>query len=429
MPIRHRRNDPVSLAAGAVANRCAAQRVSMRCTRHDTAGDSSKRMTEPKLQMHGDGSSKGVWRAVTPGKLSPYFPAASSHGRDRPMRAQGRPGADLRLAPAAEAWRGMVAAGSTPARRCAGALSDLLPCLAAGFCAAFAAQPPRAPIRAVGAEQWVAMREILFFVLSSFWAGAAHAATPGHGKTIAAAYIVGARGRPIDAVILGVFVTLSHTSGIILVGVLASLGFGWLRPQRIEAYLGLGVGLLVMLLGLWMLWTQRELLALAMGAPAAEPGHDHGHVHAPGHAPGHAHQHTHQHQIGGEETWHSHGWGTGHAHRLDLVTANRPKLPVLLALGVAGGLLPDPAALALLLAALASGKVLLGLTTVVVFSLGFATTLVVVGIIAAKIGERILQWLDSIWMVRLQILTTLFILGMGVVLTLRAVYDVALLSP
>ena len=268
------------------------------------------------------------------------------------------------------------------------------------------------------------MREILFFVLSSFWAGAAHAATPGHGKTIAAAYIVGARGKPIDAVILGIFVTLSHTSGIILVGVLASLGFGWLRPQRIEAYLGLGVGLLVMLLGLWMLWTQRELLALAMGAPGAEASDDHGH----GHAPGHAHQHAHHHEPG-EETWHSHGWGTGHAHRLDLVTANRPKLPVLLALGVAGGLLPDPAALALLLAALASGKVLLGLTTVVVFSLGFATTLVVVGIIAAKIGERILQWLDSLWMVRVQILTTLFILGMGVVLTIRAVYDLALLSP
>jgi nickel/cobalt transporter (NicO) family protein len=68
------------------------------------------------------------------------------------------------------------------------------------------------------------MRESLFFVASSFWAGAAHAATPGHGKTIAAAYIVGARGKPIDAVILGIFVTLSRTSGVVLVGVLASLG-------------------------------------------------------------------------------------------------------------------------------------------------------------------------------------------------------------
>ena len=76
------------------------------------------------------------------------------------------------------------------------------------------------------------MRELLFYIVSSFWAGAVHAATPGHGKTIAAAYLVGARGKPIDAVILGVFVTLSHTSGIVLVGVLASLGSAWLVAWR-----------------------------------------------------------------------------------------------------------------------------------------------------------------------------------------------------
>src|ERR1700681_253221 len=115
------------------------------------------------------------------------------------------------------------------------------------------------------------MRELLFFIASSFWAGAAHAATPGHGKTIAAAYIVGARGKPIDAVILGIFVTLSHTSGIVLVGVLASLGSTWLRPQRIEAYLAVAVGIAVIVLGLWMLWAQRDLVALAMGE-AGEPG-------------------------------------------------------------------------------------------------------------------------------------------------------------
>jgi nickel/cobalt transporter (NicO) family protein len=267
------------------------------------------------------------------------------------------------------------------------------------------------------------MRETLFFILSSFWAGAAHAATPGHGKTIAAAYIVGARGRPVDAVILGVFVTLSHTSGIILVGVLASLGFGWLRPQRIEAYLALGVGILVIVLGLWMLFTQRDLLALAMGEPGAAGGDQHAHENTFAGA----HQHVHAHEHAAETAWHSHGWGTQHAHRLELVTADRPKLPVLLALGIAGGLLPDPAALALLLAALSSGKVMLGLATVLVFSLGFAATLVVVGIIAAKVGQRILLWLDNIWMVRVQILTTLLIIGMGVVLTIRAGYEIALL--
>jgi nickel/cobalt exporter len=276
------------------------------------------------------------------------------------------------------------------------------------------------------------MKELLFFVASSFWAGAAHAATPGHGKTIAAAYIVGARGKPIDAVILGIFVTLSHVSGIVLVGVLASLGSTWLRPQRIEAYLAIAVGILVIVLGLWMLWAQRDLVALAMGE-AGEPGdatsraadahaREHGHDHAH-----HDHSHSHAHDHGHHEpmVWHSHGFGKVHAHRLDVVAENRPKLPMLLALGVAGGLLPDPAALALLLGALSSGKVMLGLITVLVFSLGFAATLVVIGIVAAKVGERVLDWLDSIWMVRMQIATSLLIIGMGVVLTIRAVSELA----
>jgi nickel/cobalt exporter len=72
---------------------------------------------------------------------------------------------------------------------------------------------------------------------------------------------------------------------------------------------------------------------------------------------------------------------------------------------------------------------MLGLITVLVFSLGFAATLVVVGIVAAKVGERVLDWLDSIWMVRLQIATSLLIVGMGVVLTIQAVSALAALSP
>jgi nickel/cobalt exporter len=291
------------------------------------------------------------------------------------------------------------------------------------------------------------MREAVFYILSSFWAGAVHAATPGHGKTIAAAYIVGARGRPIDAVILGVFVTLSHVSGIVVVGVLASMGSAWLVPQRIEAWLALALGLFVIALGAWMLWLQRDLLALAMGEPrsaavaqtaaggavfhhgppAASHTHTHAHDHHSPHDHAHAHAGSHHHAHGDDLGWHSHGWGTYHSHRLDLVTDNRPKIAVLLALGVVGGILPDPAALAILMAALASGKVMLGLATVLVFSLGFAATLVAVGVIAAKVGEKILEWLSSIWVVRVQIGTTLLILGMGVVLTVRAAYQVAAL--
>src|SRR5712671_1998301 len=65
------------------------------------------------------------------------------------------------------------------------------------------------------------MGEGILYLVTSFWLGAVHAATPGHGKTIAASYIVGVRGRPVDALVLGIFVTLSHTSGIVLVAVLA----------------------------------------------------------------------------------------------------------------------------------------------------------------------------------------------------------------
>ena len=89
------------------------------------------------------------------------------------------------------------------------------------------------------------MTEALVLLATSFWYGALHAIQPGHGKTIAAAYIVGARGRPVDAWILGIFVTLSHTSGIVLVGVLASLGLPGLMPQRVEIWMKIITGLLV----------------------------------------------------------------------------------------------------------------------------------------------------------------------------------------
>ena len=270
------------------------------------------------------------------------------------------------------------------------------------------------------------MTETLLYLASSFWLGAVHAATPGHGKTIAAAYIVGVRGKPVDAWVLGIFVTLSHTSGIVLVGVLASLGLPGMIPQRIEAWLAAATGLLIILIGAWTLWTQRSLFAAAQGRAEARP-HQHGHGHDQVHEPGHVHAHehaagaahghaAHDHAPG----YHSHGLGFKHTHNIELVTRNRPSLWMLMALGVAGGLLPDPAALAILLSALAQGKVMLGLGTVVVFSLGFAATLVVVGVIAARVGARILDWLAGAWAARLQIATSLLIIVVGLLLTWRA---------
>jgi nickel/cobalt exporter len=294
-------------------------------------------------------------------------------------------------------------------------------------------------------QQIPIMTDALVFLATSFWIGAVHAATPGHGKTIAAAYIVGARGKPVDAVILGIFVTLSHTSGIVLVGVLASLGLPGMVPQRIEAWMAVITGILVIAIGLWTLWTQREMvLALQMPqsrgngsalqyrevghAHSAAPAHAHshgGHAHAHSHSHEHlhasSHHHGYSHPNGAEEGgFHSHGWGFKHTHDLKLATTNRPSMWVLIGLGVAGGLLPDPAALAILLNALAQGKVMLGLGTVVVFSVGFAATLVVVGVIAAKVGQKILDWLAGPWAMRLQVGTSLLIVVVGVVLTVKS---------
>jgi len=297
------------------------------------------------------------------------------------------------------------------------------------------------------------MTDAIIYLATSFWIGAVHAATPGHGKTIAAAYIVGARGKPVDAVILGVFVTLSHTSGIVLVGILASLGLPGMVPQRIEAWMALITGILVIGIGFWTLWTQRELMLQLQGvAPAPRHAHDyahepaqehaemrfrphthdgehghghhqHGHDHAHGHDHSHDHDHAHDHahpHHDAEAGSHSHGWGFKHTHDLKLATTNRPSLWVLIGLGIAGGLLPDPAALAILLNALAQGKVMLGLGTVVVFSIGFASTLVIVGVIAAKVGQKILDWLAGPWAARLQISTSLLIVLVGVILSFKA---------
>ncbi|PYO53970.1 MAG: hypothetical protein DMD83_23290 [Candidatus Rokuibacteriota bacterium] len=289
------------------------------------------------------------------------------------------------------------------------------------------------------------MTETLVFLLSSFWLGAVHAATPGHGKTIAAAYIVGARGRPVDALVLGIFVTLSHTSGIVVVAVLASLGSAWLIPHRVEAYLAFATGLLVIGIGLWMLSSQRAALwpvpepeprdpvrvapARTHGDERHDRARDHGHSHD--HGPEHDHAPPHDDTAGnpdhldvhageGDPGYHSHGWGRRHTHRIDLLAESRPKLAVLLGLGIAGGLLPDPGALAILLAAIASGRVMLGLFTVAVFSIGFASVLVVVGIVAARVGQIVLTWLRGRWVAWVQSGAALLIVAVGVVLTVVA---------
>jgi nickel/cobalt exporter len=232
------------------------------------------------------------------------------------------------------------------------------------------------------------MLEGAMYLISSFWLGAVHAATPGHGKTVSAAYLVGTRGRPADAVALGIFVTLAHTSGITLFGLLATLGSSSLS-QRAESQLSLVMALLIVGIGVWMLATRW-----------------HARAHGPAHATTHAHTH----------------FGVPHSHRPERVFHEdaRPSWMLLLGLGLAGGLLPDPAALAVLLAAIAAGKLVLGLLTVLVFSLGFASVLVVVGTLVGRLGQSALGRIDGRWLDWLQVATAGVIILVGVVMTAGA---------
>ncbi len=245
------------------------------------------------------------------------------------------------------------------------------------------------------------MLEGLVYLVSSFWLGAIHAATPGHGKTVSAAYLVGTRGRPADALALGIFVTLAHTSGITLFAILATLGSTALS-QRSESYVSLAMALLMLGLGLWMLRGQWYRLPLARRAHSHEVEDAHSHIHA-------------------------HGWGQPHDHRLERIMGDRPSWGLLLGLGIAGGLLPDPAALAVLLAAIASGKLVLGLLTVLVFSLGFATVLVLVGAVVGRLGQVVLAWSNSDWLTWLQVGAAGVIVAVGAGMTIgawRQVFDV-----
>jgi nickel/cobalt exporter len=226
------------------------------------------------------------------------------------------------------------------------------------------------------------MLEGALYLVSSFWLGAVHAATPGHGKTVSAAYLVGTRGRPTDALALGIFVTLAHTSGIIVFAAIAAVG-STILSQRSENYVSLATALLMVAVGVWMLtsrWRRQ-----------------------------HAH-HTHDSEVG-----HAH-----HDHHADLPVGERPSWGLLLGLGVAGGLLPDPAALAVLLAAIASGKLVLGLVTVLVFSLGFASVLVVVGAVVGQVGRAALGWFKPAVLAWLEVGTGAVIVVVGCAMTVGA---------
>ncbi|HEY3459150.1 MAG TPA: sulfite exporter TauE/SafE family protein [Bryobacteraceae bacterium] len=188
---------------------------------------------------------------------------------------------------------------------------------------------------------------MLIALLTAFGLGAAHALTPGHGKTIVAAYLVGSRGTLKHAAFLGAMVTFTHTIAVFALGIAVLFLFRYVVPEKVTAWLGAISGLSIVAMGCWMFYKRlRHTRA-----------HAHGHHHHHHDHPEHHHHHEHSHTHMPEKL----SWGA------------------LAVLGASGGLVPCESALVLLLGAIALGRTGFGLILLGAFSLGLAVVLMAIG--------------------------------------------------
>jgi nickel/cobalt transporter (NicO) family protein len=226
-----------------------------------------------------------------------------------------------------------------------------------------AAAPMGAVVRGDFLSRLLHQRDItpwmmLVGIVAAFVLGGAHALTPGHGKTIVAAYLVGSRGTLKHAAFLGAMVTFTHTVSVFALGLATLFLFRFVMPEKITEWLGVISGLSIVAIGLWM--AQKRLRA-------ASHRHDHDHHHHHHHDLDHHHDHDHDHAH------HHHGPG-GHTHAPDELSWGG-----LVALGASGGLVPCESALVLLLGAIALRRAGLGLLLLVSFSAGLAIVLIAIG--------------------------------------------------
>ncbi len=257
---------------------------------------------------------------------------------------------------------------------------------------------------------------------SSFGLGALHALEPGHGKTVVGAYLIGSKGRVSDAVVLGLIVTLTHAGSVILLGVLSTLAAAIFVPETVQKVLEVVSGLLVVGMGGWML-AVRVRQARGTALEHADRSHDAEHEHTHGSAD-HAHEHdsTHERARPYEQ---AHGQGRRvHSHVPAPAPGEKPSMGQLLALGVSGGIVPCPAALAVLLAAVSYGQFVRGLSLVVIFSIGMAAVLVAIGIMMLKAADFAGAYLaQGKWTKVVPIFSAALIMLVGVGLSAKAVLD------
>jgi ABC-type nickel/cobalt efflux system permease component RcnA len=289
---------------------------------------------------------------------------------------------------------------------------------------------------------------LLASLLLAFVFGVVHALGPGHGKTITAAYLVGAGARAGQAVGVGAAVALMHTASVLALGLAAAALSSSFPSERIYPWLTVATGAFALSLGLAM-------LALRLRARRAGAALGHGHAHPWDGAHTHADEHVHEamdhghahpddhallvHALEGDErpggvatlvrpevvpdaaTDHS---PLGHGGEAEPTTNRAVSRPRLVALAVSGGILPSPTALVVLLAAISAHRLGYGLALIVAFSLGLAAALIGIGVLALRARTLVRHHFGGRVASVLPILSAAVIVGFGVYFLVRGALQV-----
>lgn len=292
--------------------------------------------------------------------------------------------------------------------------------------------------------------DLAFLVVAAIIAallGGFHALEPGHGKTLVAAYLVGSHGKARHAVLLGGIVTASHTISVYALGIVTLYASQWIMPEQLYPWLGMVAGLLVAAIGL-------TLFVHHYRTTDSQPHFHHGRdAHSYRRLPGDVHGHHHGDHGSSARQTHRHSWWggwAGHVHSAEddsyagsgihqdaqhdneedaaergRQSAEDPKplsFPSLIGLGVTGGIVPCPAALVVLLGALAFHRVAFGIFLIVAFSVGLAAVLISFGLAMVYAGRFInrLGSQSSLSRHWLPLASSAIITTIGVALTLQS---------
>ncbi len=217
--------------------------------------------------------------------------------------------------------------------------------------------------------------------------GSLHALAPGHGKTVIGAYLVGTRGTKIQALVLAIAVALSHTLGVLVLGIITVAAGAAFAPENVYPWLQALSATIVLGIGVWLVWSAwREFRERRL--PLAGKGHTHDR------------EHHHDHDTG--TAWHRHGIFP-HTHRFDIDEMDlhgKISWKTLALLGLTGGLVPSTAAIIVLLGAIQLNRLAFGGLLILAFGIGMSIALVSVGLGMVALRDRVFGAMDGNEMIR-----------------------------